>query len=140
MYSAGPPCTDITNQLRQIAAREARDLTNVEIEVLLTYILQLLHDRALTEHLIRRILIADSPSNPAHFANAGKIRLPNCVAARTLLCRFERMPNYVLGRLIRLASCCRNNIRARPSRYTRTQDDASVPSKRAFLHDRCDHP
>lgn len=40
-----------TNQLRQIAAREARDLTNVEIEVLLTYILQLLHDRGLTEHL-----------------------------------------------------------------------------------------
>ena len=40
-----------TNQLRQIAAREARDLTNVEIEVLLTYILQLFHDRGLTEHL-----------------------------------------------------------------------------------------
>ena len=41
-----------TNQLRQIAAREAaRDLTNVEIEVLLTYILQLFHERGLTEHL-----------------------------------------------------------------------------------------
>jgi len=41
-----------TEQLRQIAAREAaRDLTNVEIEVLLTYILQLFHERGLTEHL-----------------------------------------------------------------------------------------
>lgn len=41
-----------THQLRQIAAREAaRDLTNVEIEVLLTYILQLFHERGLTEHL-----------------------------------------------------------------------------------------
>jgi predicted nucleotidyltransferase component of viral defense system len=41
-----------TNQLRQIAAREAaRDLTNVEIEVLLTYILQLFHEQGLTEHL-----------------------------------------------------------------------------------------
>lgn len=41
-----------TNQLRQIAAREAaRDLTNVEIEVLLTYILQLFHERGLTDHL-----------------------------------------------------------------------------------------
>lgn len=41
-----------TNQLRQIAGREgARDLTNVEIEVLLTYILQLFHERGLTEHL-----------------------------------------------------------------------------------------
>lgn len=41
-----------TNQLREIAAREAaRDLTNVEIEVLLTYILQLFHERGLTEHL-----------------------------------------------------------------------------------------
>lgn len=41
-----------TNQLRQVAAREgARDLTNVEIEVLLTYLLQLFHERGLTEHL-----------------------------------------------------------------------------------------
>lgn len=40
------------NQLRQIAARSgARDLVNVEIEVILTYLLQLFHDRNLTEHL-----------------------------------------------------------------------------------------
>ncbi len=41
-----------TNQLRQIAFRTgARDLVNVEIEVLLTYILQLFHDHGLHEHL-----------------------------------------------------------------------------------------
>jgi predicted nucleotidyltransferase component of viral defense system len=41
-----------TNQLRQIAFRTgARDLVNVEIEVLLTYILQLFHERGLDEHL-----------------------------------------------------------------------------------------
>jgi predicted nucleotidyltransferase component of viral defense system len=41
-----------TNQLRQIAFRTgARDLANVEIEVLLTYILQLFHERGLHEHL-----------------------------------------------------------------------------------------
>jgi len=41
-----------THQLRQIAFRTgARDLANVEIEVLLTYILQLFHERGLHEHL-----------------------------------------------------------------------------------------
>lgn len=41
-----------TNQLRQIAFRTgARDLANVEIEVLLTYILQLFHERGLHERL-----------------------------------------------------------------------------------------
>jgi predicted nucleotidyltransferase component of viral defense system len=40
------------NQLRQIAARSgARDLVNVEIEVILTYLLQLFHEANLTEHL-----------------------------------------------------------------------------------------
>ncbi|HXM36530.1 MAG TPA: nucleotidyl transferase AbiEii/AbiGii toxin family protein [Pyrinomonadaceae bacterium] len=41
-----------TNQLRQIAFRTgARDLANIEIEVLLTYILQLFHEHGLHEHL-----------------------------------------------------------------------------------------
>lgn len=38
-----------TNQLRQVAARTAaRDIGNVEIEVLLTYLLQLFHEKGLT--------------------------------------------------------------------------------------------
>jgi len=38
-----------TNQLRQVAARTAaRDIGNVEIEVLLTYLLQLFHEKSLT--------------------------------------------------------------------------------------------
>jgi predicted nucleotidyltransferase component of viral defense system len=40
------------NQLRQIAARSgARDIANVEIDVLLTHLLQLFYDRGLTPHL-----------------------------------------------------------------------------------------
>src|ERR1700741_4988455 len=40
------------NQLRQVAARSgARDIANVEIDVLLTYLLQLFHERGLFEHL-----------------------------------------------------------------------------------------
>jgi predicted nucleotidyltransferase component of viral defense system len=40
------------NELRQIAARTgARDIANVEIDVILTYLLQLLHERGLLEHL-----------------------------------------------------------------------------------------
>lgn len=40
------------NQLRRIAARSrARDLVNVEIEVILTYLLQLFHERHLVDHL-----------------------------------------------------------------------------------------
>jgi predicted nucleotidyltransferase component of viral defense system len=40
------------NQLRQFAARSgARDLGNVEIEVILTHLLQLFHERNLTDHL-----------------------------------------------------------------------------------------
>jgi predicted nucleotidyltransferase component of viral defense system len=40
------------NQLRQSAARSgARDIANVEIDVILTYLLQLLHEKGLTEHL-----------------------------------------------------------------------------------------
>ncbi len=39
-------------QLRQVAARSgARDIGNVEIDVILTHLLQLFHDRGLTEHL-----------------------------------------------------------------------------------------
>lgn len=41
-----------TNQLRQVAARSgARDIGNVEMDVVLTYLLQLFHERGLTEHL-----------------------------------------------------------------------------------------
>jgi predicted nucleotidyltransferase component of viral defense system len=41
-----------TAQLRQVAARSgARDMGNVEIDVILTYLLQLLHERGVTEHL-----------------------------------------------------------------------------------------
>jgi len=41
-----------TRQLRQVAARSgARDISNVEIDVILTVLLQLLHDYGLTEHL-----------------------------------------------------------------------------------------
>ncbi len=41
-----------TNQLRQLAARSgARDITNVEIDVILTHLLQLFHESGLTEHL-----------------------------------------------------------------------------------------
>lgn len=40
------------NQLRQVAARSgARDIANVEIDVLLTYLLQLFTERGLVEHL-----------------------------------------------------------------------------------------
>src|SRR5580658_362037 len=40
------------NQLRQVAARSgARDIGNVEIDVLLTHLLQLFHERGLMEHL-----------------------------------------------------------------------------------------
>jgi predicted nucleotidyltransferase component of viral defense system len=40
------------NQLRQVAARSgARDIANVEIDVILTYLLQLFHERGLMEHL-----------------------------------------------------------------------------------------
>ncbi|SPF52320.1 conserved hypothetical protein [Candidatus Sulfopaludibacter sp. SbA4] len=40
------------NQLRQSAARSgARDIANVEIDVILTYLLQLFHEKGLTEHL-----------------------------------------------------------------------------------------
>jgi len=40
------------NQLRQVAARSgARDIANVEIDVILTHLLQLVHERGLTEHL-----------------------------------------------------------------------------------------
>lgn len=40
------------NQLRQSAARSgARDIANVEIDVVLTYLLQLFHEKGLTEHL-----------------------------------------------------------------------------------------
>ncbi len=40
------------NQLRQVAARSgARDIANVEIDVLLTHLLQLFHERDLTPHL-----------------------------------------------------------------------------------------
>ena len=41
-----------TNQLRQTAARSgARDITNVEIDVILTHLLQLLNEHGLMEHL-----------------------------------------------------------------------------------------
>lgn len=41
-----------TAQLRQVAARSgARDIANVEIDVILTHLLQLLHERGVTEHL-----------------------------------------------------------------------------------------
>lgn len=40
------------NQLRQVAARSgARDIANVEIDVILTYLLQLFHEKGLTDHL-----------------------------------------------------------------------------------------
>lgn len=40
------------NQLRQSAARSgARDIANVEIDVILTFLLQLFHEKGLTEHL-----------------------------------------------------------------------------------------
>jgi hypothetical protein len=40
------------NQLRQVAARSgARDIGNVEIDVILTHLLQLFHERGLMEHL-----------------------------------------------------------------------------------------
>jgi predicted nucleotidyltransferase component of viral defense system len=40
------------NQLRQVAARSgARDIANVEIDVILTHLLQLFHDHGLLEHL-----------------------------------------------------------------------------------------
>jgi len=40
------------NQLRQSAARSgARDIANVEIDVILTYLLQLFHEKGLSEHL-----------------------------------------------------------------------------------------
>ena len=40
------------NQLRQVAARSgARDIANVEIDVILTFLLQLLHEKGLTDHL-----------------------------------------------------------------------------------------
>lgn len=41
-----------TNQLRQSASRSgARDIANVEIDVILTYLLQLFHEKGLSEHL-----------------------------------------------------------------------------------------
>jgi hypothetical protein len=41
-----------TNELRRIAARSgAREIRNVEIDVILTYLLQLFHERGLFEHL-----------------------------------------------------------------------------------------
>ncbi|MBX3695227.1 MAG: nucleotidyl transferase AbiEii/AbiGii toxin family protein [Steroidobacteraceae bacterium] len=41
-----------TQQLRQVAARSgARDIANVEIDVILTQLLQLFHEKGLTEHL-----------------------------------------------------------------------------------------
>ena len=41
-----------TAQLRQVAARSgARDIANVEIDVILTYLLQLLHERNVLAHL-----------------------------------------------------------------------------------------
>src|SRR5882757_7664526 len=41
-----------TAQLRMVAARSgARDIANVEIDVLLTYLLQLFHESKLTDHL-----------------------------------------------------------------------------------------
>jgi predicted nucleotidyltransferase component of viral defense system len=40
------------NDLRKVAARSgARDIGNVEIDVILTFLLQLLHEKGLTEHL-----------------------------------------------------------------------------------------
>jgi predicted nucleotidyltransferase component of viral defense system len=39
-------------ELRQVAQRSgARDLGNVEIDVILTHLLQLFHDRKVTQHL-----------------------------------------------------------------------------------------
>ncbi len=40
-----------TAQLRQIAGQTRRDITNIEIEVILTFLLQLFHDRRFSEHL-----------------------------------------------------------------------------------------
>jgi predicted nucleotidyltransferase component of viral defense system len=41
-----------TNELRRIAARSgAREIRNVEIDIILTYLLQLFHERGLFEHL-----------------------------------------------------------------------------------------
>jgi hypothetical protein len=41
-----------TNQLRQVAARSgARDIGDVEIDVTLTRLLQLFHERGLADHL-----------------------------------------------------------------------------------------
>ncbi|TAK50777.1 MAG: nucleotidyl transferase AbiEii/AbiGii toxin family protein [Gammaproteobacteria bacterium] len=41
-----------TQQLRQVAARSGtRDIGNIEIDVILTHLLQLLHEKGLTEHL-----------------------------------------------------------------------------------------
>jgi predicted nucleotidyltransferase component of viral defense system len=41
-----------TNDLRRVAARSgARDIGNVEIDIILTYLLQLLADRGITEHV-----------------------------------------------------------------------------------------
>ena len=41
-----------SNQLRQSAARSgARDIANVEIDAILTYLLQLFHEKGLTDHL-----------------------------------------------------------------------------------------
>jgi predicted nucleotidyltransferase component of viral defense system len=41
-----------TNQLRQVANRSgARDISNVEIDVILTHLLQLFHEKGLTAHL-----------------------------------------------------------------------------------------
>jgi predicted nucleotidyltransferase component of viral defense system len=42
-----------TNELRRIAARSgARQIAYVEIDVILTHLLQLFHERALFEHLV----------------------------------------------------------------------------------------
>ncbi len=41
-----------TAQLRQVAARSgARDIANVEVDIILTHLLQLLHERGVTKHL-----------------------------------------------------------------------------------------
>jgi predicted nucleotidyltransferase component of viral defense system len=39
------------NDLRKVAFRSARDMGNVEIDVILTYLLQLFTDRGITEHV-----------------------------------------------------------------------------------------
>ncbi len=58
-----------TNDLRRVAARSgARDIGNVEIDIILTYLLQLLADWGITEHRSARA----AGSRPTSISRAGR--------------------------------------------------------------------